>query len=361
MDDSTLILVCGIIFAFGVIATVVYYFARFYFVTDHDRDLQSAEAVAPEVSAAPDLRVVQEKTLKEALAPTRASLFGRMADLFTGDKQAASATLEAVEEILYTSDLGPTTVQRLLTPVEENLTKSQQADFSQVQTILKTQMHGILAPVAKTEPLIAKTPSTPQIWMVVGVNGVGKTTTIGKLAHRAAEQGLRVLVAAGDTFRAAAQAQLKTWTDRAKVEIFAPAGVTDPAAVAFDAVQMAKAKGFDLVLVDTAGRLHTQKNLMEELKKVKRVMQKVINEAPQQILIVLDGNSGQNAMVQAREFHQALGLTGAIVTKLDGTAKGGVILSLACELQLPTRMIGIGEAVEDLKPFNTPEYIDALF
>lgn len=356
MEQQYILLIAGLIFLIGIAATIVYYFARFYFKTDYDQDLKIEE----KVSAAPQLRLVQEKNLKDALAPTRASLFGRIKDVF-GDKKAAAATIEAVEEILYTSDLGPTTVQRLLTPIESNLSSSQQADFSQVQAILKSEMTGILAPVEKSEPLIAKAAMSPQIWMIVGVNGVGKTTTIGKMANRAAELGLRVLVAAGDTFRAAAQSQLKTWTDRAKVEIFSPPGVTDPAAVAFDAAQMAKSKGFDLVLVDTAGRLHTQKNLMEELKKVKRVMQKVMPEAPHQTLIVLDGNSGQNAMVQAREFHQALGLTGAIVTKLDGTAKGGVILSLACELQLPTRMIGIGEALEDLKPFNGPEYIDALF
>ena len=346
MDNSQILFV-GLIFALGIIASVVYYFARFYFFTDHDRDIGIPEKA-------------EQRTLKEALAPTRASMFGRMRDLF-GDHQAAAHTLEAMEEILYTSDLGTTTVQRLLLPIESNLTSTQKADFSQVQTILKNEMTGILAPVQNLEPLIGKGATSPQIWMIVGVNGVGKTTTIGKMANLAASLGLRVLVAAGDTFRAAAQSQLKTWTDRAKVEIFSPPGVTDPAAVAFDAAQMAKAKGFDLVLVDTAGRLHTQKNLMEELKKVKRVMQKVMPEAPQQTLIVLDGNSGQNAMVQAREFHSALTLTGAIVTKLDGTAKGGVILSLACELQLPTRMIGIGEALEDLKPFNSPEYIDALF
>lgn len=351
------IVLAGVIFALGVIATIIYYFSRFYFFTDHDKDLKLKDSIV----AKPILHLVEEKTLKEALAPTRASLFGRMRDVFGADRAAAAATIEAVEEILYTSDLGPTTVRRLMVPIESNLSSSQKADFSQVQSILKTEMTGILSPVEKAEPLIARLPAVPQVWMIVGVNGVGKTTTIGKLAHRAAEQGLRVLVAAGDTFRAAAQSQLKMWTDRAKVEIFSPPGVTDPAAVAFDAVQMGKAQGFDLILLDTAGRLHTQKNLMEELKKVKRVMQKVMPEAPHQTLIVLDGNSGQNAMVQAREFHQALGLTGAIVTKLDGTAKGGVILSLACELQLPTRMIGIGEALEDLKPFSTPEYIDALF
>lgn len=339
------VLLAGFLIVVGIIASAIYYFARFYFHTDHDRDIASTTV---------------EKTLKEALAPTRASLFGRLHEYFNRDRTAASETMEAVEEILYTSDLGPTTVQRLLGPIEADLSTSARADFPRLQALLKTEMREILTPVEKSEPLIGPKKPAPQVWMVVGVNGVGKTTTIGKLAHRAAEQGLRVLVAAGDTFRAAAQAQLKQWTDRAKVEIFSPEGVKDPAAVAFDAAEMAKARGFDLVILDTAGRLHTQKNLMEELKKVKRVIQKSIPEGPHQVLIVLDGNSGQNAMVQAREFHQAIGLTGAIVTKLDGTAKGGVILSLACELHLPTRMIGIGEALEDLKAFNQTEYIEAL-
>lgn len=358
--NETEILIAGVVFGLGALASAGYYFARFYFTTDHDRDLEGKQGETPAAEEKPRLEVVREKSLQEALAPTRASIFGRLRDLFDRHKAAAAQTVEAVEEILYTSDLGPTTVQRLLQPIEKNFTSADMADFAKLQSLLKDEMLGILKPVSVSEPLSAPKTGSPQIWMIVGVNGVGKTTTIGKLAHRAAEQGARVLVAAGDTFRAAAQSQLKTWTDRAKVEIFAPEGVKDPAAVAFDAAQMAKSKGFDLVLIDTAGRLHTQKNLMEELKKVKRVLQKVQSDAPHQTLIVLDGNSGQNAMVQAREFHQALGLTGAIVTKLDGTAKGGVILSLACELQLPTRMIGIGEALEDLKPFDQTEYVNAL-
>jgi fused signal recognition particle receptor len=354
-DNTTTILIAGIIFGIGIIATVIYYFARFYFLTEADQEPSEKIAAAPAKREPPP-----EKTLKDALAPTRANIYGRLRELFDRNKDAATETLESVEEILYTSDLGPATVQRLLGPIERNLNSSARAAFGAVQSVLKTEMQSILSRVTITEPLIANVAVKPEIWMVVGVNGVGKTTTIGKLAHRAAQDGLKVLVAAGDTFRAAAQTQLKTWTDRANVEIFSPEGVKDPAAVAFDATQMAKAKGFDLVIIDTAGRLHTQKNLMEELKKVKRVIEKVIPEAPHQVLIVLDGNSGQNAMVQAREFNQSLTLTGAVVTKLDGTAKGGVILSLACELELPTRMIGIGEGIEDLKHFSASDYIDAL-
>jgi fused signal recognition particle receptor len=352
-DLQTKVLIGGAIILIGIIASVIYYFARFYFTTEHDEDLTAAQPAEK-----PKLAIVREKSLKEALAPTRASIFGRIRDVF--DRNQGSESFDAVEEILYTSDLGPTTVQRLLLPLERNLSSADRADFNKLQSVLKFEMQSILEPVTKTEPLIAKAGVSPQVWMIVGVNGAGKTTTIGKIAHIAASQGMKVLVAAGDTFRAAAASQLKTWTERAKVEIFAPEGVKDPAAVAYDAAAKGKAQGFDLVILDTAGRLHTQKNLMEELKKVKRSIEKVIPEAPHQTLIVLDGNSGQNAMVQAREFHLALNLTGAIVTKLDGTAKGGVILSLACELQLPTRMIGIGEALGDLKAFNSAEYLDAL-
>jgi fused signal recognition particle receptor len=201
----------------------------------------------------------------------------------------------------------------------------------------------------------------PQVWMIVGVNGAGKTTTIGKLAYLAVERGAKVLVAAGDTFRAAAQAQLKVWTDRAQVEIFAPEGVSDPGAVAFDAVQMAKARGYDLVLIDTAGRLHTQANLMEELKKVKRVIQKLDPEAPHETLIVLDANSGQNALVQAQKFHETLKLSGAVFTKMDGTAKGGVVLGLASQLQIPTLFLGVGEGMNALTGFSPGDYAEALF
>jgi fused signal recognition particle receptor len=196
--------------------------------------------------------------------------------------------------------------------------------------------------------------------MIVGVNGAGKTTTIGKLARRIAQSGRKVLVAAGDTFRAAAGDQLKVWTERAQVEIFSPDNVTDPSAVAYQAIERGKTEGVDVVIIDTAGRLHTQKNLMEELKKMQRVMTKLIPDAPHETLLVLDANSGQNALIQAREFNQALGVTGVVLTKLDGTAKGGVAVGLACELGLPIKLIGVGEGIEDLRRFSPQEFVDSI-
>jgi fused signal recognition particle receptor len=196
--------------------------------------------------------------------------------------------------------------------------------------------------------------------MVVGVNGAGKTTSIGKIASQLAQGGKKVLVAAGDTFRAAAGSQLKVWTERAQVEIFAPEGVTDPSAVAFDAVQKGVAKGFDVIIVDTAGRLHTQQNLMEEIKKMKRVMQKVIPTSPHEVLLVLDSNQGQNALLQAKEFHRALGVTGVVLTKLDGSAKGGVAVGVAHELELPIKLIGVGEKMGDLRPFSAKSFVESI-
>jgi fused signal recognition particle receptor len=197
--------------------------------------------------------------------------------------------------------------------------------------------------------------------MIVGVNGAGKTTSIGKLSSQMALQGKRVLVAAGDTFRAAAGGQLKAWTERAQVEIFSPEGVTDPSAVAFAAVTKGLKDNYDIVIIDTAGRLHTQANLMEELKKMKRVMGKVIPEAPHEVIIVLDANSGQNALMQAREYNNALSLTGAILTKMDGTAKGGVAVGLANELQIPIKFIGVGERIQDLRSFSSQEFVESIF
>lgn len=304
-------------------------------------------------------------SLRSALSKTRSQFFGRIERLFSSEKALkADEVKEGLEEILYTSDLGPKTVSSLLERLEENLSLNDLAQFERVQTEIQKILDNELSSVNAefTSPFKDLRPGEGlNVWMIVGVNGVGKTTTIGKLAHQAASQGLKVLVAAGDTFRAAAQNQLKAWADRAQVEIFSPPGVTDPAAVAFDAVSAGKARGFDLVLIDTAGRLHTQANLMEELKKVKRVIQKVIPEGPSETLIVLDANSGQNALVQARQFNEAVALTGAVVTKMDGTSKGGVIVGLASELHLPTRMIGVGERLEDLRPFNRQEFLSAIF
>ena len=313
-------------------------------------------APAPKPTAAPSLNAT--------LGTTRDSFWGKIQRTIAGSPEIGGAELEILEEILYTSDLGPSTVARLLAAVEAQISRREGRDFDALKIALRTEVERILAevPGMGRSPLAELDPATkPTVWMIVGVNGAGKTTSIGKIAHLAAERGLRVLVAAGDTFRAAAQSQLKAWTDRARVEIFAPENVTDPGAVAFDAVQMARARGYDLVLIDTAGRLHTQTNLMDELRKVKRVMQKLDALAPHQTLIVLDANTGQNALVQAQKFNETLQLTGAIFTKMDGTAKGGVVVGLAAQLNLPTVFLGVGEAMDQLTGFDPKLYAEALF
>lgn len=312
--------------------------------------------------AEPDL---PGNTLEEALVKTKDNFWGRIKNVFTGD---STRPLEDIEEVLYTADMGSQTVQSLMNHLDKNLSGSDKKSLDTIKKLLKEKILSILQTsngsmetdnVGITQRLKwAK--EGPTVLMIVGVNGAGKTTTIGKLSALMANQSKRVLVAAGDTFRAAAQNQLKVWTDRAQVEIFSPVGVTDPSAVAFDAVAKAKAQNYDLVIVDTAGRLHTQANLMEELKKVKRVMGKNNPEAPHNIWIVLDANSGQNALIQAREFHQALGLTGVILTKMDGTAKGGVVIGISNELKIPIKILGIGEKINDLKPFSQKEYVDSI-
>lgn len=304
------------------------------------------------------------RTLKEALSQTEKSLFGRIKGLFS--EGTADKNFDEIEEVLYTSDLGPQTVERLMEAVKSQLNRSEKKNIESIKQALKSEFQEIFSSAQIPEPQSAEPlqylnlDAKPAVWMVVGVNGAGKTTSIGKMAAHLAKSGKKVLVAAGDTFRAAAGSQLKVWTDRAQVEIFSPEGVTDPSAVAFDAVSKAKAQDYDVVIVDTAGRLHTQSNLMEELKKMKRVMSKNAPTQPQEVLIVLDANSGQNALLQAKEFHQALGLTGVILTKMDGTAKGGVAVGLANELQIPIRLIGVGEKIGDLRPFSAKEFVDSI-
>lgn len=320
------------------------------------------DATMPTAAATP----VPEKDvdLKVALKKTEENLFGRIRSLF---KSGPTPQLEEIEEVLYTSDLGPKTVQRLMGAVEDRLSRKEKGDYETVRLALKDEIKNIFADshTADTDTNILSkikfAASGPTVLMIVGVNGAGKTTSIGKISAQLAKEGKKVLVAAGDTFRAAAGGQLKVWTDRASVEIFSPEGVTDPSAVAFDAISKGKAQGYDVVIVDTAGRLHTQANLMEEIKKMKRVMTKVIAEAPHETLIVLDANSGQNALMQAKEFHTALELTGAVLTKMDGTAKGGVAVGLAQELQIPIKLIGVGERIQDLRPFSSQEFVDSLF
>jgi fused signal recognition particle receptor len=318
----------------------------------------------PEVVVKPVV-VETEPDLQTALKKSQENFFGRIRKALSGaDKKAV---LDEVEEVLYTSDLGPTTVAKLLDVVSDELSGSELANIDKVKSALQGQMLAILKPVQpenqkemKVSDMLIKANHGPTVLMVVGVNGAGKTTSIGKISAQLASNGFKVLVAAGDTFRAAAGGQLKTWTERAQVEIYWPDNTTDPSAVAFDALTKAKAEKFDYVILDTAGRLHTQAPLMEELKKVKRVMSKVIAEAPHETWIVLDANSGQNALLQAKEFHQALQLTGVILTKMDGTAKGGVALGVVDQLQLPIRLVGIGEKINHLKPFDYAEYVDSI-
>ncbi len=298
-----------------------------------------------------------QEELKSALASTQKSLFGRLKDLFKGSTEL---TLEAhwdeLEETLLTADLGPKTAQDLLNSLQE---KKGLKGFEELKSALGDELR---KRIEQTQEILNKKSLNiipkPLVIMIVGVNGAGKTTSIGKLAAHFKSKNLKVLVVAADTFRAAAHNQLKEWVDRAQVDFFMNDNTKDPAAVAYQGLE--KGKDYDLILVDTAGRLHTQAHLMEELKKVKRICDKAIAGTPHETWIVLDANSGQNALEQARQFHSALGLTGAVVTKLDGTAKGGVVVGLANELKIPIQFIGVGEKIHQLRPFVTKEFCEAL-
>lgn len=388
MQEFEALLVVGVSFL-GVIGSVAYYFARFYFNAGQEdphsaTELKKSEEAPSEVDQAatkkeeatsPDLKLVEEKPepseakspvvekpkdLKDVLSQTKSSFFGRIKGVFSNSHELTDDDIEDLEEILYTSDLGPRTVSRLMQTVYTKWEPQSEKTLESLVGVLKQEMQSIFSEV-QSDSLFDNLPADkPYVIMVVGVNGAGKTTTIGKLSHLFAQKKLKTMVVAGDTYRAAAQDQLKVWSERSNVEIFSPEGVKDPSAVVFDALNSAKAKNFDVVIVDTAGRLHTQDNLMEELKKVKRVMAKVMPEAPHDVLIVLDANSGQNALIQTEKFNEALGVSGAVLTKLDGTAKGGVAVGLACEYHIPIKAIGVGEKTEDLRGFNAQEFIDSI-
>ncbi|MDJ0984976.1 MAG: signal recognition particle-docking protein FtsY [Desulfobacterales bacterium] len=291
--------------------------------------------------------------LKQRLSKTRKTFSGGFDRIFSQKQKIDDDLLEELEELLITSDIG---VQTALTLVEK-IAASKISDTAEIKTLLKTEIFSILAPQA---PDNKKPSAQPQVIMVVGVNGTGKTTTIGKLAAHANRAGKKVLIGAADTFRAAAIDQLIIWADRAKADIVKHKEMADPAAVAFDAVEAAKARGADLVLIDTAGRLHTKVNLMEELKKIKRAISKTIPDAPHEVLLVLDATTGQNAISQAELFNDALGVTGLALTKLDGTAKGGIVISICNTLKIPLKYIGIGEQVNDLQEFDAAKFVDAL-
>jgi len=266
--------------------------------------------------------------------------------------------LDELETRLITADVGVETTERILAGLRKQVARNELDNLESLLQALRTSLLSVLKPAEI--PLLIDQGSRPFAILIVGVNGAGKTTTIGKLARRMKEHGLKVMLAAGDTFRAAAVEQLQIWGDRNGVPVITQAAGADPAAVAFDAIQAAKARGIDVLLADTAGRLHTQSNLMEELKKVKRVMSRVDARAPHEVLLVLDASQGQNALQQARLFNEALGVTGIVLTKLDGTAKGGIVLAIASELKLPIRFIGTGETAEDFDEFDAEAFVDAL-
>lgn len=294
--------------------------------------------------------------LKQGLAKTRQQFSSQLATLFGGGKIDAD-TYDELETILLTSDIGVAATEKLLSQLKKRVAREQLEDTTALKQALKAELLAILQPLEI--PLITHS-HTPFVVMLAGVNGAGKTTTIGKLAKRFQSEGKSVLIAAGDTFRAAAREQLQVWGERNNVHVIASEG-GDAAAVIFDAVNSAIAKKIDIVIADTAGRLPTQIHLMDEIKKVQRVIGKAYPGAPHEVLLVLDANTGQNAVSQVKAFDDALGVTGLVLSKLDGTAKGGVIAAIAEARPIPVRFIGIGEAIDDLRPFSAQAFVDALF
>ena len=294
--------------------------------------------------------------LKESLTKTRKGLVEKVESIFTGRK-VDETTLEELEEILIMSDIGTTAASDIMSVIREKARKGEAKDTDSVKGLLKSEMTSILGDF---QPLTVSG-GKPFVILAVGVNGVGKTTTIGKLASRFRSQGLSVLLAAGDTFRAAGIEQLEIWAKRADTQFVQHQKGSDPAAVAFDAVIAAKSREIDVVIIDTAGRLHTKTNLMEELKKVKRSIDKALPGAPAEVLLVVDATTGQNALRQAETFNETIGITGIALTKLDGTAKGGIVFAIKKGLGIPVRLIGVGEGIDDLRDFDPGEFVEALF
>ncbi|KAA0950336.1 signal recognition particle-docking protein FtsY [Pseudomonas sp. ANT_H14] len=296
--------------------------------------------------------------LKQGLSKTSASIGEGMASLFLGKKIIDDELLEDIETRLLTADVGVEATAVIIQSLTQKVARKQLTDADALYKSLQAELTAMLKPVE--QPLVI-TPNKPFVILVVGVNGAGKTTTIGKLAKKLQLEGKKVMLAAGDTFRAAAVEQLQVWGERNKIPVIAQHTGADSASVIFDAVQAAKARNIDVLIADTAGRLHTKDNLMEELKKVRRVMGKLDADAPHEVLLVLDAGTGQNAISQAKQFHQTVQLTGLALTKLDGTAKGGVIFALAKQFGLPIRYIGVGEGIDDLRTFEAEPFVQALF
>jgi fused signal recognition particle receptor len=305
--------------------------------------------------------------LKASVSKTKAALSETVDTIFLGEKKVDPALLKQLENALISADLGVGTTREILDAVREKLDRNALSNASQLKAEIKSHIVRILdAPVASKilQPgVVAASPNGkgPRVIFIVGVNGAGKTTSIGKLANRLRKEGLSVILCAADTFRAAAVEQLEIWAQRNGIEVIKQKSGADPAAVVYDAVAAAKARSSDAVIVDTAGRLHTKSNLMAELEKMKRTAAKVIPGAPHDILLVLDATTGQNGLAQAREFTSTVGVTGIILTKLDGTAKGGIVVAISRELALPIRFVGTGEQINDLVPFDAEVYVNSLF
>ena len=299
------------------------------------------------------------KRLKDGLSRTRQSLTGGVADLVLGSKAIDDDLIEEIETMLLVADVGVEATREIIDSLTEQVARKQLNDAEALLAALRQQMQAILTP--SSQPLTIPENTRPYVILMVGINGAGKTTTIGKLAHRFQQQGLKVMLAAGDTFRAAAVEQLQTWGERNDVPVIAQQQGADSASVIFDALNSARSRNMDVLIADTAGRLHTQTNLMEELKKIKRVMGKLDDSIPHEIMLVVDAGTGQNALNQAQEFNAAVGLTGITLTKLDGTAKGGIIFAIAKKMNIPIRFIGVGEGIENLREFDASEFVDALF
>ena len=321
-----------------------------------NKDEASPEA-ASGVQAAERPGLLQR--LKSGLKRTRAQLGGGLAAVFLGRKVIDADLLDELETLLLTADVGVDATRRIIGDLTARAKRKELADAEALSRSLREELLAILRQAEA--PVREAAPGRPQVVLMVGVNGAGKTTTIGKLARRLLDEGQRVLLAAGDTFRAAAVEQLQAWGDRNGVTVVAQQPGADAASVIYDALDAATARGLDVLIADTAGRLHTKSNLMDELAKVVRVMKKLDPDAPHEVLLVVDATTGQNALNQAVQFHQAVGVTGIVLTKLDGTAKGGIVFAIAERLKLPIRFVGIGEAIEDLRPFDAEVFVDALF
>ncbi len=328
---------------------------------DHQEPQAAASPPPAPAVTAPPPEVQSEglfKRLKNGLQKTRESLVKRVDALFLGKKEIDAELLDELEEVLITADLGVQTVTEMLEEARRQVDRRELADISTLRAFLQDKMTGYLN---KNYKSAEKPAAGPFVIMVLGVNGVGKTTTIGKLAHKFKESGNKVLLVAADTFRAAAIDQLKIWGERTGVEVSAKKPGADPSSVVFDALEYASSRNFDVILVDTAGRLHTQVNLIEELKKIKRVMNRKCPGAPHEVMLVLDATTGQNALSQTKLFNEAVELTALTLTKLDGTAKGGIVINICREFSIPIRFIGVGEQMADLRDFDAHDFIKAIF